>query len=56
VLNHDYACDDTASGSAKVTRAVCWRGIDLAIAMLPESSKQRGAEIEYTDMSGREYP
>jgi hypothetical protein len=45
VLNHDYACDDTASGSAKVTRAVCWRGIDLAIAMLArEQQAARGRD------------
>ena len=49
-------CKDTASGSAKVTCAVCWRGTDLAIAMLPQSSNQRGAEIEYIDISGSEYP
>jgi hypothetical protein len=35
-LSHDHIRDKATPCNAKVTRAVCWHGIEFAIASLPE--------------------
>src|SRR5262249_9010109 len=53
-LGHDHICDDAAPFNAEVAVAVSRGDIELAVASLPESIKQRGAGIEYVNPSGGE--